>query len=150
MNELSRLKPPKGAHKNRKRVGRGPGSGTGKTAGRGQKGQKARAAAKTFPGFEGGQMPLQRRLPKRGFTPRNRVEYATINVVDLDFFDDGAVVTPQEMFEAGLLRKPSALVKILGDGDLDKKLTVSAHKFSASAIEKISAKGGTTEVIGGE
>ena len=95
-------------------------------------------------------MPLQRRLPKRGFTPRNRIEYATINVVDLDFFDDGAVVTPQEMFEAGLLRKPSALVKILGDGDLDKKLTVSAHKFSASAIEKISAKGGTTEVIGGE
>lgn len=150
MNELSRLKPPKGAQKNRKRVGRGPGSGTGKTAGRGQKGQKARASAKTFPGFEGGQMPLQRRLPKRGFTPRNRVEYAIINVVDLDHFDEGAVVNPQAMFEAGLIRKASALVKILGDGELDKKLTVSAHKFSASAIEKISAKGGTAEVIGGE
>ena len=95
-------------------------------------------------------MPLQRRLPKRGFTSRNRVEYAIINVVDLDFFDDGASVTPAAMFEAGLIRKPTALVKILGDGDLEKKLNVSAHKFSASAIEKINAKGGTTEVIGGE
>jgi large subunit ribosomal protein L15 len=150
MNELSRLKPPKGAHKNRKRVGRGPGSGTGKTAGRGQKGQKARAAAKTFPGFEGGQMPLQRRLPKRGFTPRNRVEYAEINVVDLNFFEDGAEVTPDALHAAGMIRKPDALVKILGDGDLDVKLTVTAHKFSAGASAKIVAKGGTAEVIGGE
>ena len=150
MNELSRLKPPKGAHKNRKRVGRGPGSGTCKTAGRGQKGQKARAAAKTFPGFEGGQMPLQRRLPKRGFTPRNRVEYTVINVVDLNFFDDGAEVNPASLFEAGMLRKPTSLVKILGDGDLEVKLSVSAHKFSSSAMEKIAAKGGTAEVLGGE
>ena len=150
MNELSRLKPPKGAHKNRKRVGRGPGSGTGKTAGRGQKGQKARAAAKTFPGFEGGQMPLQRRLPKRGFTPRNRVEYAVLNVVDLNFFEDGAEVTPQALYEAGMIRKPTSLVKILGDGELDVKLSVTAHKFSAGAITKITAKGGTTEVLGGE
>ncbi len=150
MNELSRLKPPAGSHKNRKRVGRGPGSGTGKTAGRGQKGQKARASAKTFPGFEGGQMPLQRRLPKRGFTPRNRVEYAVINVVDLNFFDDGAEVSPASLFEAGMIRKPTSLVKILGDGELDVKLTVTAHKFSAGAVEKITAKGGTTEVIGGE
>ncbi|MDP6945966.1 MAG: 50S ribosomal protein L15 [Myxococcota bacterium] len=150
MNELSRLKPPSGARKTRKRVGRGPGSGTGKTAGRGQKGQKARASAKTFPGFEGGQMPLQRRLPKRGFKPRNRVEYAVLNVVDLNHFDDGSEVSPVELFEAGMLRKPTALVKILGDGDLDVKLTVKAHKFSASASEKIAAKGGTVEVIGGE
>jgi len=150
MNELSRLKPPAGSQKNRKRVGRGPGSGTGKTAGRGQKGQKARASAKTFPGFEGGQMPLQRRLPKRGFTPRNRVEYAVLNVVDLNHFDDGAEVTPAELFAAGFLRKVDSLVKILGDGELDVKLTVKAHKFSASASEKIAAKGGTAEVIGGE
>lgn len=150
MNELSRLKPPSGAHKTRKRVGRGPGSGTGKTAGRGQKGQKARAAAKTFPGFEGGQMPLQRRLPKRGFTPRNRVEYGTVNVVDLNFFEDGADVTPVELHAAGMIRKPTSLVKILGDGDLEVKLNVKAHKFSASASEKIAAKGGTAEVIGGE
>jgi large subunit ribosomal protein L15 len=150
MNELSRLKPPKGSHKNRKRVGRGPGSGTGKTAGRGQKGQKARAAAKTFPGFEGGQMPLQRRLPKRGFTPRNRVEYTVINVVDLNFFDDGADVNQASLFEAGMLRKPTSLVKILGDGELEVKLSVTAHKFSSGAMEKIAAKGGTTEVLGGE
>ena len=150
MNELSRLKPPKGAHKTRKRVGRGPGSGTGKTAGRGQKGQKARASAKTFPGFEGGQMPLQRRLPKRGFTPRNRVEYAVLNVVDLNFFEDGSEVSPVELHAAGMIRKPTSLVKILGDGDLDVKLTIKAHKFSASASEKIAAKGGTAEVIGGE
>ncbi len=150
MNELSRLKPPSGAHKTRKRVGRGPGSGTGKTAGRGQKGQKARAAAKTFPGFEGGQMPLQRRLPKRGFTPRNRVEYAILNVVDLNFFDDGAEVSPAELHAEGMIPKATSLVKILGDGELDVKLTIKAHKFSASASEKIAAKGGTAEVIGGE
>jgi len=150
MNELSRLKPRKGAQKNRKRVGRGPGSGTGKTAGRGQKGQKARAAAKTFPGFEGGQMPLQRRLPKRGFAPRNRVEYCTLNVVDLNFFEDGSEVSPTELFAAGMIRKATSLVKILGDGDLEVKLTIKAHKFSAGAREKIVAKGGTAEVIGGE
>ena len=95
-------------------------------------------------------MPLQRRLPKRGFSPRNRVEYATLNVVDLNFFDDGAEVTPTELHAAGMIRKPTSLVKILGDGDLEVKLTVKAHKFSASASEKIAAKGGTAEVIGGE
>ncbi len=150
MNELSRLKPPEGAHKKRKRIGRGPGSGTGKTAGRGQKGQKARAAAKTFPGFEGGQMPLQRRLPKRGFKPRNRLDYAVINVVELNYFDEGTEVGPAELHAAGMIRTPTSLVKILGDGDLDVNLTVKANKFSASATAKITAKGGTAEVIGGE
>ena len=150
MNELSRLKPPKGAHKTRKRVGRGPGSGVGKTSGRGQKGQKARAAAKTMPGFEGGQMPLQRRLPKRGFTSRNRQQYALVNLSKLNQFDEGTAVTPELLAANGLIRKKTDLVKILANGDLTVKLSIRAHKFSAKAAEKVAALGGSIEVIGGE
>lgn len=148
MNELSRLKPQPGARRDRKRVGRGPGSGNGTTAGRGQKGQKARAASKKPWGFEGGQMPLQRRLPKRGFTPRVRTRYALVNIVDLNFFDAGTDVTPALLAAEGLIRKPTDLVKILGDGDLEVKVNVTAHKFTASAAEKLKAKGGTIVVIG--
>lgn len=147
MNELSSLKPPAGAHKTKKRIGRGPGSGKGKTAGRGQKGQKARAASKKPLGFEGGQMPLQRRLPKRGFTSRNRVEYALVNVVDLNYFEDGQEITPELLAEEGFIRSAKALVKILGDGELERKVSVKAHKFSKSATTKIEAKGGSTEVL---
>ena len=147
MNELSTLSPPKGAHKVGKRIGRGPGSGKGKTAGRGMKGQKARAASKKPLGFEGGQMPLQRRLPKRGFTPLKRTEYGLVNVVDLEDFEAGSTVTPELLKAAGLVRSQTKLVKILGDGDLGVGLTVQAHKFSASAKAKIEAAGGTVEVI---
>ena len=149
MNELSSLKPPAGSRKARKRVGRGPGSGNGKTSGRGHKGQKARAASKKPAAFEGGQMPLQRRLPKRGFTPLTRTRYALVNLTDLSRFDDGSEVTPAELFEAGLIRKATDLVKVLSDGELSVKLTIKAHKFSKAAAEKISAAGGTAEVISG-
>ena len=149
MNELSSLKPPAGSRKARKRVGRGPGSGNGKTSGRGHKGQKARAASKKPAAFEGGQMPLQRRLPKCGFTPLTRTRYALVNLTDLSRFDDGSEVTPAELFEAGLIRKATDLVKVLSDGELSVKLTIKAHKFSKAAAEKISAAGGTAEVISG-
>ncbi len=155
MNELSSLKPPAGARKNRKRVGRGPGSGTGKTSARGQKGQKSRSGAKIHPGFEGGQMPLQRRLPKRGFKPRNRKQWAIINVVDLNYFDAeggfeaGAPITPELLAAEGFIRKPTERVRVLGDGDLEEKVVVKAHYFSAAAKTKIEALGGTAEVIGG-
>lgn len=149
MNELSNLKPPKGARKARKRVGRGPGSGTGKTAGRGQKGQKARAASKKKPGFEGGQMPLQRRLPKRGFTPLTRNEYAIVNVSALNAFEAGTEVTPELLAETGMIRKASDKVKILGNGDLSVSVNLKAHKISQSAADKVSAAGGSFEVIGG-
>jgi large subunit ribosomal protein L15 len=149
MNELSTLAPPKGAHSKRKRVGRGPGSGTGKTCGRGQKGQKARAASKKRPGFEGGQMPLQRRLPKRGFTPLHRTRYALIKLSDLATFDADTEVTPEILAEKGMIRKRTDLVKILADGELSVKLTVQAHKFSKQAAAKIEAAGGKAEVIGG-
>lgn len=149
MNELSRLKPAEGAHRTGKRLGRGQGSGKGKTAGRGQKGQKARAASKKPFGFEGGQMPLQRRLPKRGFTPRTRNRYAIVNVADLDFFEEGTEVTPELLHAEGFIRSATDRVKILGDGDLEVKLVVKAHKFSAGAADKIAGKGGSTEVIGG-
>lgn len=149
MNELSKLKPPAGARKNRKRIGRGPGSGTGKTAGRGSKGQNSRSGGGVRPGFEGGQMPLQRRVPKRGFKPLNRIRYAIVNVVDLNYFDDGAEVTPERLHEEGFLRKPTDPVRILGDGDLERKLTIKAHHFSGTARKKIEALGGVVEVIGG-
>ena len=149
MNELSSLKPPAGSRKARKRVGRGPGSGNGKTSGRGHKGQKARAASKKPAAFEGGQMPLQRRLPKRGFTPLTRTRYALVNLTDLSRFDEGSEVTPAELFEAGMIRKATDLVKVLSDGELSVKLTIKAHKFSKAAAEKISAAGGTAEVISG-
>lgn len=149
MNELSKLSPPEGAHKARKRVGRGPGSGTGKTAGRGQKGQKARAASKKPAAFEGGQMPIYRRVPKRGFNPWNRRVWSVVNVADLGDFDSGTVIDAELLAAEGLIRSAKGWVKILGDGELDVKLTVKAHKFSKSAAAKITSCGGSIEVIGG-
>jgi large subunit ribosomal protein L15 len=144
MAELHDLSPVPGSHRDRKRVGRGPGSGTGKTAGRGQKGQKARSGGSIPAGFEGGQMPLHRRIPKRGFHNRNRVEYQVVNVGDLSGLS--GEVTLSTLRSAGLvgsLRKP---VKILGNGDLDVALQVTAHAFSASAKKKIEGAGGTVAV----
>jgi large subunit ribosomal protein L15 len=128
-------------------VGRGIGSGHGKTSTRGHKGQKARSGGGVRLGFEGGQMPLQRRIPKRGFTNIFRKEYAIVNVQDLNCFDDGTIVTIELLKEAGLVKKITAGVKILGDGELEKKLTIQVHKFSQQAEEKITAKGGKFEVI---
>lgn len=145
--DLSNLQPATGSTRNRKRIGRGHGSGTGKTAGKGHKGQKARAGGSVKAGFEGGQMPLQRRLPKRGFTPLSRVEYALVNLRDLELFEAGSVVDAEALGKAGLIGQLKDGVKILGDGELTKALTVKAHKFSKSAQEKIAAAGGTTEVI---
>jgi large subunit ribosomal protein L15 len=140
------LAPAAGSTHYRKRVGRGPGSGHGKTAGRGYKGQKSRTGYRHQRGFEGGQMPLHRRVPKRGFTNIFRVEYDIVNLSDLARFDAGAAVTPDILASARLTRK-SRPVKILGDGDLKKALTVSAHKFSASAKARIEAAGGRCEVL---
>jgi large subunit ribosomal protein L15 len=145
--KLNELKPAPGSTKKKTRKGRGEAAGKGKTAGRGTKGSGAR---KNVPlGFEGGQMPLQRRLPKLpGFTPRNRVEYTGVNVSALDAaFADGDAVTPQELSDKGLIRSPRTPVKILGDGDLSKKLTVSAQRFSKTAEAKITDAGGSTEVL---
>lgn len=146
MAELHDLSPPSGSHRNRKRVGRGPGSGTGKTSGRGEKGQKARSGGNVHPRFEGGQMPLIRRIPKRGFKSRNRVEYQVVNVRDLDRVDGD--VSPESMRAAGLIGSMRKPVKVLGLGEVEKKLTVHAHKFSATAQAKIEAAGGTVSVIG--
>ena len=144
---LSELKPAAGStHSANFRVGRGHGSGNGKTAGKGHKGQKARSGAPR-PGFEGGQMPLYRRLPKRGFTNRNIKDIVSINITELNRFEDGAVVTIETLVENGVIKNPKDGVKILGNGELTKKLTVKANAFSASAAEKIQALGGTTEVI---
>ena len=144
---LSELKPAAGStHSANFRVGRGHGSGNGKTAGKGHKGQKARSGAPR-PGFEGGQMPLYRRLPKRGFTNRNTKDIVSINITELSRFEDGAVVTIETLVENGVIKNPKDGVKILGNGELTKKLTVKANAFSASAAEKIQALGGTTEVI---
>ena len=144
---LSELKPAAGStHSKNFRVGRGHGSGNGKTAAKGSKGQLARSGAPR-PGFEGGQMPLYRRLPKRGFTNRNTPDIVAINVSELNRFEDGAVVTPEALLESGAISKAGDGVKILGNGELTKKLTVKANKFSASAEEKIKALGGTVEVI---
>ena len=129
------------------RVVRGPGSGLGKTSGRGQKGQNARSGGGVRPGFEGGQTPLARRLPKRGFTNINRKEYAVVNVEDLNRFEDGTVVTPALLKEVGLVRKELNGVKILGNGELTKKLNVTAAKFSKSAVEAIEKAGGKAEVL---
>ena len=146
--KLHELKPSEGAFKVNKRVGRGTGSGTGKTSGKGHKGQNARSGGGVRPGFEGGQLPLFRRLPKRGFSNAMfKKEYATINVSDLNKFEDGAVVTPELLKEMGLLKKQLAGVKVLGNGNLDKKITVKANNFSKSAVEKIENKGGKAEVI---
>lgn len=145
--KLEELKSPPGANKRTKRVGRGIGSGHGKTSTRGHKGQKARSGGGIRLGFEGGQMPLQRRIPKRGFTNIFRKEYAIVNVQDLNCFDDGSIVTIELLRAAGLINKVNAGVKILGDGELDKRLTVQVHKCSRQAQEKITARGGKFEVI---
>ena len=146
--KLHELRPSEGAFKTSKRLGRGTGSGLGKTSGKGHKGQNARSGGGVRPGFEGGQLPLFRRLPKRGFSNAMfKVEYATINVSDLEKFENGAVVTPELLKEMGILKKQLAGVKVLGNGELTKKLTVKAHKFSESAKEKIEAIGGKAEVI---
>ena len=146
--KLHELRPSEGAFKTSKRLGRGTGSGLGKTSGKGHKGQNARSGGGVRPGFEGGQLPLFRRLPKRGFSNAMfKVEYATINVSDLEKFEDGAVVTPELLKEMGILKKQLAGVKVLGNGNLTKKLTVKASKFSATAVEKIEAIGGKAEVI---
>ena len=145
--KLHEMKYTEGARKNRKRVGRGNASGTGTTAGKGHKGQKARSGGGVRLGFEGGQTPLSRRLPKRGFTNFNRKEYAIVNVESLNVFEDGTVVTPELLKETGLVKKELDGVKVLGNGELTKKLTVKASKFSASAVEKIEAIGGKAEVI---
>jgi large subunit ribosomal protein L15 len=142
---LEELKPSQGSRKKSKRVGRGPGSGSGKTAGKGHKGQKARSGGVKGPGFEGGQMPLQRRLPKRGFTNIFRKEYAVVNLRDLAALS--GTITPETMMEQGLVRNPKDGIKVLGVGELKSGLIVRAHKFSKSAMDKIQAAGGKAEVI---
>ena len=144
--KLHELAPAQGATKEAKRIGRGHGSGNGKTAGKGHKGQKARAGRGQRPGFEGGQMPLQRRVPKRGFNNIFAKEYAIVNVSALEVFDDGAVVDATAMAEKGIIKCACLPVKVLGNGELTKKLTVTAAAFSASASEKIQKVGGTAEV----
>lgn len=146
--ELHDLHPAPGAKRPRKRVGRGPGSGHGKTAGRGHKGQRSRSGFSRRYGFEGGQMPLVRRIPKRGFTNIFRVEFQVVNLRDLErVFADGDTVSPKEMSDKGLVRGGKRLVKVLADGELSKKLTVRAHKFSASARVGIEKAGGSCEVV---
>lgn len=146
--QLHDVKAAPGARRERKRLGRGIGSGLGKTAGRGQKGQLARSGGKPGPYFEGGQMPIQRRLPKRGFNnARFAKVYSIVNVSDLARFEAGSVVTPEVLLESGLIRQIRDGVKILGDGELTTALTVQAHAFSKAAVEKIEAAGGKAEVI---
>ena len=146
--KLHELRPSEGAFKTSKRLGRGTGSGLGKTSGKGHKGQNARSGGGVRPGFEGGQLPLFRRLPKRGFSNAMfKVEYATINVSDLEKFEDGAVVTPELLKEMGIVKKQLAGIKVLGNGELTKKVTVKASKFSKTAVEKIEKIGGKAEVI---
>src|SRR3954470_22046733 len=145
---LSTLRAPKGSTANKKRVGRGMGSGMGKTSTRGHKGQRSRSGSRMMRGFEGGQMPLHRRLPKRGFNNIFRTEYSVVNldrIAELGTKD----ITPELLYKAGITKSASALVKVLGDGDLKKALTIHAHKFSKSAEEKITKAGGKIEVIGG-
>jgi large subunit ribosomal protein L15 len=144
---LHDLKPAPGSVRERKRVGRGPGSGLGKTSGRGEKGQKSRSGFARKPGFEGGQMPLHRRVPKRGFHNPFRKEYAEVNLGRLEVFEAGSIVTPEVLQKRGLVRKALDGVKILAKGDLTKALTVRAHKFSAKAQERIAGLGGKAEVL---
>jgi len=145
--KLNQLSPAEGSIKKSKRKGRGPGSGLGKTSGRGHKGQKSRSGGGVRPGFEGGQMPLTRRLPKRGFTNIFAKVYSEVNLKQLNNFESDTVITPELLKEAGVIKKLNDGVKILGNGELDKKLTVRAHKFSKAAQEKIEAAGGKAEVI---
>ena len=146
--KLHELEKNVGAKQRKKIVGRGPGSGLGKTSGKGHKGQNARSGGGVKPTFEGGQLPLYRRLPKRGFSNFDfKVTYATINVEDLNRFEDGTVVSPALLKEIGLIKNQLNGIKVLGNGNLDKKLTIQAHRFSKSAIEKIEASGSKIEVI---
>ena len=145
--KLHELKPTEGSRKVRNRVGRGSSSGNGKTSGRGHKGQKARSGGGVRLGFEGGQQPLFRRIPKRGFTNINRKEYAVVNLDTLNRFEDGTEVTPALLVESGVVRDEKSGIKVLAKGAVEKKLTVKAHKFSEAAKEAIEAAGGTVEVI---
>ena len=145
--KLHELKAVPGATKAPKRKGRGTATGPGKTAGRGMNGQKSRSGGGVRPGFEGGQMPLYRRIPKRGFTNIWRTEYTVLNVEDLNRFEDGTVVTPELIKEKGMAKQVKDGIKILGNGNLEKNLTVQAHKFSKTAVEKIESAGGKAEVI---
>lgn len=145
--KLHELSPAKGAVKNRKRIGRGTGSGTGTTAGRGSNGQNSRSGGGVRPGFEGGQMPLFRRIPKRGFKNRNKVEWTIVNIETLNTFENGTEITPALLLETGIIKKTNDGVKILGNGELTKKLNIKANKFTKSALEKIEAAGGKAEVI---
>ena len=145
--KLHELKPAEGSRQEPKRKGRGIGSGNGKTAGKGHKGQNARSGGGVRLGFEGGQTPLFRRLPKRGFTNINRKEYAVVNLDVLNRFEDGTEVTPELLIESGMVKSVKAGIKILASGNIEKKLTVKAHKFSSAAKEAIEAAGGKTEVI---
>lgn len=146
MAELNDLRPASGSRANRKRLGRGPGSGTGKTSGKGHKGQKARSGASIPAGFEGGQMPLQRRVPKGGFTPLSRIEYQVVNVGVIDGMGV-TEVSPEVLWTSGLIGSLKEPVKILGDGEIGRAINVTAHAFSASAQEKIEAAGGSVSTI---
>jgi len=145
--ELNTISPAEGSTKKRKRIGRGHGSGHGKTATKGHKGQKARSGGSVKPGFEGGQMPMQRRLPKRGFTPLTRKVYELVKVGQLDIFEAGSTVSVEELVCAGIISGVKDGVKVLADGEITKSLTVAAHKFSAAAKEKITAAGGTVQEL---
>ncbi|WP_342513668.1 50S ribosomal protein L15 [Sporosarcina sp. FSL K6-1522] len=145
--KLHDMKPAEGARKRRKRVGRGTGSGWGKTSGRGHDGQNSRSGGGVRLGFEGGQIPLFQRLPKRGFTNINRKDYAIVNLETLNRFEEGTEVTPELLIESGIVSNAKSGIKILGNGTLEKKITVKAHKFSATAKEAIEKAGGQTEVV---
>ncbi|MGX8797183.1 50S ribosomal protein L15 [Fusibacter sp. JL298sf-3] len=144
---LHDLRPAEGSTKSKKRVGRGTGSGLGTTAGRGMNGQNSRSGGGVRPGFEGGQMPLFRRIPKRGFNNIFKKEWTIVNVEVLNRFEDGTEITPEVLLESGIVKKVSYGIKVLGDGELNKKLVVKANKFTQSAISKIEAAGGKAEVI---
>lgn len=145
--DLNTIQPAEGSTKKRKRIGRGQGSGHGKTATKGHKGQKARSGGSIKAGFEGGQMPMQRRLPKRGFTPVCKIEYALVKVGQLDIFDAGSVVTIEDLKKAGLVSQKEKVIKVLADGELSKSLTIQAHKFSITAKDKIAAAGGSVQEL---
>lgn len=145
--KLHAISPPRGARKKKRRLGTGSSSGHGGTCGKGSKGQRSRSGSKRYPWFEGGQMPLQRRIPKRGMTSRKRVRYRIVNIDDLNHFDDGSIVDIVQMKKKGFVKKETDLVKVLGDGKLTKNLTVKAHAFSKKARDIIESRGGKVKVI---